>query len=147
MALTHRFLKKKLRPWGWEALVEVLDGTKVLEGLTPTFDHEPTNEEVDSAMVEIKNRIQARLDYEAVRSRVFDDLGLEVKEVLFWLIRKIRENPNATYAQAETVWNATWADSLFTFAKLTAHVQRLAGGVTWNQFKTYVINRKFEGVD
>jgi len=147
MALTHRILKKKLRPWGWEALVEVLNGTIVLEGLTPTFNHDPTTEEIDSVMVEIKNRIQARLDYEAVRSTVFDTVGPEIKEAVFWLIRKIRENPNATYSQAETVWNATWADSLFTSAKLTTYVQRMAGGITWTQFKTYVIARKFEGVD
>lgn len=54
MALTHRILKKKLRPWGWEALVEVLNGTVVLEGLTPTFDHDPTVEEIDSAMIVIE---------------------------------------------------------------------------------------------
>jgi hypothetical protein len=147
MALTHRILKKILRPWGWEARVEVLNGTVVLEGLTPTFDHDPTTAEIDSAMVEIKDRMQARLDYRAVQSEIFDNMGPEIKEAVFWLIRKIRENPNATYAQAETVWNATWADSLFTFAKLTAHVQGLAGGITWNQFKTYVIGKKFEGVD
>jgi hypothetical protein len=147
MALTHRFIKKKLRPWGWEALVEVLNGTVVLEGVTPTLDHDPTTEEINSAMVEIKNRIQARLDYQSVQSTVFDSMGPEIKEAVFWLILKIRQNPNATYAQAETVWNATWANSLFTFAKLTSLVQSLAGGITWNEFKTYVINHKLNGTD
>lgn len=147
MALTHRILKKILRPWGWEARIEVLNGSIVLEGVTPTFKNEPTTEEIDSVMIEIKARMQARLDYEAVVSRVFDNVGPEVKEALFWLIKKIRLNPNATYAQAETAWNAEWADSLFTFAKITTYVQRMAGGLTWNQFKTYVINRKFEGID
>jgi hypothetical protein len=147
MALTHRILKKVLRPWGWEARVEVLNGDQVLEGVTPTFNRDPTTQEIDEAMISIKDRIQVRLDYEAVRLKVFDDMGPEIKEAVFWLIRKIRENPNATYAQGETAWNAAWGDSLFTFAKLTAYVQRMAGGITWNQFKTYVINHKFEGID
>jgi hypothetical protein len=137
MALTHRILKKVLRPWGWEARVEVLNGDQVLEGVTPTFNRDPTTQEIDEAMISIKDRIQVRLDYEAVRLKVFDDMGPEIKEAVFWLIRKIRENPNATYAQGETAWNAAWGDSLFTFAKLTAYVQRMAGGITWNQFKTY----------
>jgi len=147
MPLTHSIIQKRRSPWGWEALVEVRDGSIVIENLTPTFDHDPTIEEIDLRMVEIKNRIQTKLNYEASRSVVFDAVGPEVKEALFWLITKIRENPAATYAQAETAWNTTWANSLFTFAKLTAYVQRMAGGITWNQFKIYVINRNFQGID
>jgi hypothetical protein len=147
MALTHNIIKRITRPWGYEVRVDVLDGSTVLEGFTPYFPHEPSDEEVTAAMAPIKSLMQARLDYEAVRSVIFDNLGPEIKEALWWLIRKIRQNPNATYAQAETVWNNEWADSLFTFAKLTAYVQRLAGNITWNQFKTYVIEHKFEGVD
>lgn len=91
--------------------------------------------------------ITASKEREAKFSKVFDHLGTEVKEALRWLILKIRQYPNATYAQAETQWNNEWADSLFTFAKLAAHVQRIAGDVTWAQFKTYVINHYFEGID
>jgi len=147
MALTHRLLKRVQRPWGWEALVEVLDGTIVIEGFTPVFDHEPTDAEVTAIMVAIKARIQANLDYESVRSTIFDSIGPELKEALTWMVKKIRQNPNATEAQAETAWNAEWADSLFTFTKLAAYVQKLAGNVTWNQFKTYVIDHKFGGID
>ena len=96
---------------------------------------------------ELFAQIAAYKEREAKFDKRFDNLGTEVKEALFWLIRKIRQYPNATYAQAETAWNAEWADSLSTFAKLAAHVQKLAGGVTWANFKTYVINHEFEGLD
>ncbi len=77
----------------------------------------------------------------------FDDIGIEVREALHWLVRKIRQYPNATYAQAEAAWNAEFADRLFTFAKLTEYVQqRIAPNITWAQFKTYVINHHFEEV-
>jgi hypothetical protein len=74
-------------------------------------------------------------------------MGLEVREAIYWMIRRIRQSPNATLAQAETAWNAEWADSLFTFTKLVAFVQRVAGNITWAQFGTYVINHYFEGID
>ncbi len=100
-------------------------------------------------------RISARLakikeikDYEALVCHYLDDVGIEVREALHWLVRKIRQYPNATYAQAETAWNAEFADSLFTFAKLTSYVQRrISSGITWLAFKTYVINHHFEGID
>ena len=92
-------------------------------------------------------QMKAAEDYEALFSNVFDACGTEVKEALRWLVIKIRQNPNATAAQAETAWNAEFAVSLFTFTKLAEYVQNLAGGITWAQFKTFVINRKFRGID
>jgi hypothetical protein len=147
MALTHNILNRVRRPWGYEVSIDVLDGASILESFNPYFPHPPSDEEITAIMASIKTRLQERIDYEAVRSDIFDDLGLEIKEAVWWLIKKIRDNPNATYAQAETVWNNEWADSLFTWAKITAYVQKKAGNVTWNQFKTYVINHKFVGVD
>jgi len=84
---------------------------------------------------------------QALYSHVFDHVGEEIKEALFWLIEKIRQFPGATLAQAETQWNTQWADSIFDFDRFVMHVRRLADDVTWDQFKTFVINRKFEGLD
>lgn len=147
MALSYRFLKKRRRPTGWDALCEVMDGSVVIEGVTPEFDHDPSESDISSAMSSIVNNFQARRDRESLTCRVFDDVGPELREALFWLISKIRQYPNATYAQAETQWNNEWSYSLFTFEKLATHVQKRAGNVTWAQFKTYVINHLFEVLD
>ena len=145
--LTHIVHKIKPRPWGYEAVLTIYNNGDPVEGFTPCWKTNPTHEQINEVIASIKNRIQTRLDYEAVRSIVFDSLGPEIKEAIFWLIQKIRQYPTATLAQAKTQWDAVWADSLFTFNKLVAYVQKLAGNITWNQFKTYVINHKFGEVD
>lgn len=106
-----------------------------------------TNEELISLISTYLAQLKAREDDEALYSHVFDDAGQEVKEALFWLIEKIRQYPSATLEQAETQWDLVWSESIFDFDRLVAHIRKIAGDVTWDQFKTYVINKKFEGLD
>lgn len=136
------------RPWGVECRFTMAkpDGSHINDiVMVPNVNI--SNADLTVKVAAFLAWMKARDDRKALFSNAFDNVGPEVKEALFWLIRQIRQYPNATYAQAETAWNAAWADSLFTFAKLTAYVQNLAGGVTWANFKTYVINHLFEGVD
>lgn len=145
---THITHKLSQRSWGPEVRFTFADAAGVHSNevlSVPSMD--VTNRQLIDIITPFLARIKAAQDREAALVKIFSNLGPEVKEAIFWLIRKIRQYPNATYAQAETAWNAEWADSLFTFAKLATYVQRLTGDVTWAQFKTYVINHEFEGLD
>lgn len=143
--ITHKIIN---RPWGPEcrATFADADGTHINE-VFPIPSADATNQQLVDIISPFLASRKAAIDRDAAIDKRFSSLGPEVKEALFWLIRKIRQYPNATYAQAEKTWNAEWADSLFTFAKLAAYVQRMVGDVTWAGFNTYVINHEFEGLD
>jgi hypothetical protein len=77
-----------------------------------------------------------------------DDVPDHLQYVLKWIVTKIRNTPAATYAQAETAWNNEMAEELFDFDKLITYLQNLVGeSVTWDQFKSYLINKNFDGID
>ena len=143
--LTHKIIP---RPWGIECRFTMAraDGTHINDiVMVPSADI--SDSDLTALVAAYLGRLEAKEAREALFSHVFDNAGTEVKEAIGWLIKNIRQYPNATLAQAETAWNNAWADSLFTFSKLVNHVQRVAGGVTWANFKTYVINHLFEGID
>lgn len=143
--ITHKLIQ---RPWGPECRFTVSDPAGVHVNEVVAI---PSMEATEVSLVEIISARLARMkaigDREATFSKAFDNCGPELKQAIFWMVRKIRANPTATLAQATTAWNAEWADSLFTFDKLVAFVQREAGNVTWAQFRTYVINHNFRGID
>ena len=147
MTLIYQEIKRRQRPWGYEVRLLIKDGSRDVETCTPYWATDPTAGQVDTWAAAYIAKLQDRLDWEAIRSTVFDDIGPEIKAAVFWLIRKIREYPGATLLQAENAWDAEWADSLFEFDRLAAWVRNLAGNITWDQFKTYVINHNFEGID
>ena len=143
--VAHRVI---MRDWGPICLFcfARTDGTHI-NGVVSIPAIDASNQELQTAVTGYLTILKAREDLEATYSHVFDDAGPEVKEALFWLITKIRQYPTATAAQAETQWDMVWADGLFTFDRFVEHVRRIAGDVTWEQFKTYVINKRFEGMD
>ena len=143
--VTHKLIS---RPWGPECRYTFRrpDGTLI--------DDTVDVGSMDISDADLIDKVTARLaqlkvisDFRALLCHDFDDAGPEIKEALRWLVVKIRANPNATLTQATTTWNAEWANSLFSFANLVTYFQNRLQGVTWAQFKTYVIDHKFEGVD
>lgn len=122
------------------------DGSHI-NGVVSVPSLDVSNQDLKALVEVYLAQLKAREDLEASYSHVLDDVGPEVKEALFWIIAKVREYPNVSLAVAETQWNIVWSDSIFDFQRLVAHIRRLAGDVTWDQFKTYVINRRFEGLD
>lgn len=122
------------------------DGTHI-NGVVSVPFLDVSNQDLLTLVTIYLDWLKAREDLEATYSHVFDDAGSEVKEALFWLIAKIRQYPAVTIVQAETQWNLAWSDSLFDFDRFVSHVQRIAGDVTWDQFKNYIINKRFEGLD
>jgi hypothetical protein len=143
--IAHKLIQ---RPWGPECRFTFArpDGSHIND-VIPIPSVDISTADLTALVTTYLGRMKAEEGRQALFSHVFDQAGPEVKEAVFWLIWQIRQYPNATYAQAETAWNAAWADSLFTFAKLASYVQKLAGDVTWANFKTYVINHYFEGID
>lgn len=143
--IAHKLIR---RPWGPECRFTFArpDGSHIND-VIPIGSIDISNADLVVLVTTYLGRMKAEEDRQALFSHVFDDSGKEIKEAVFWLIRKIRAYPNATIAQAQTAWNNEWADSLFDFTKLAAWVQRNSGGITWDQFKTYVINHYFGGID
>ena len=150
------------KPWGYEVQIAVFDktqpltdpadpdyefGYRHLQGLTAKFKGEPTQSALDSDVNRRLTWFNAKILWEANRAEVFDALDDSLKESLVWAVKKIRAFPDATLTQAETAWNNEMADELFDFNKLISHFRAVAGNVTWEQFKTYCINKNFEGID
>ena len=141
--VTHKLIN---RPWGPEVRFTVKDSNnQFIDEVTPIKSMSATDSELVEVISGVLARIKAAKDHAALFSHDFDGMGEELKQAFRWLVQKIRQYPNATLTQAETAWNAEWADSLFTWDKLVVHFRNRVGGITWNKFKTFVINRKFEG--
>lgn len=150
--ITHKLVQ---RPWGPTVRFTVgrSDGPDINEVL-PISSMQAKDSElvtVISAYLakwrEMEKMEKDAQEREANTCRDFDNSGEEIREALRWLVRKIRQYPNATVTQAETQWNAEWADSLFTWDRLVTFMRRKVGGLTWGGFKTYVIEHRFVGID
>ena len=144
---TWQNIRRRNRRYGYEVTAELLQEGVVIEGLRHVFQQDPTDGEIISGIQRIIARREAEDTEMATRDTLLSDVGPEVLEALKWLVTQIRKYPNATYAQATTAWNAAWADSLFSFDKFAAYILKRIGNITWDRFKTYVINHKIEGID
>lgn len=146
----YTYVAHRVVPRDWGPICQFCfardDGSHI-NGVVSVPSLDVSNQDLQALVGIYLSWLKAREDLEATYSHVFDDAGPKVKEALFWLVTKIRQYPQATAAQAETQWDLVWAEGLFDFDRFVAHVQRIAGDVTWDQFKTYVINKKFEGLD
>ena len=76
----------------------------------------------------------------------------ECDEIVVKLIKAVRATPSLTVTQATTWYDANYLDSPWKGIKLLEALQRqveqqTGQTVTWSQFKTYVINNIFEGID
>lgn len=80
------------------------------------------------------------------------DLGEGSLGILREGIVSIRNNPNVTFEQAQTWYDNNYPDAVWKsdkfFDKARDFLKHELGYVpTWDQFKTYVINNKFEVID
>jgi len=79
-------------------------------------------------------------------------LGEDSRDILIMLIKAIRNNPDLTLQQCITWYDNNYPDAVFKGDKLIDRVvtfleNELGFVPTWEQFKTYVQNNIFEGVD
>lgn len=80
------------------------------------------------------------------------DLGENSREILVKLIKAVRNTPALTITQATTWYDTNYPDAMWKGTELLKRMQtkleeETGSTVTWAQFKTYVINHIFEGVD
>jgi hypothetical protein len=143
--VTHKLIP---RPWGPECRYTVKDANdQFIDDVVPIKSMNISQADLIQVVTDRLRQMKDAKDYEDSFDRRFDDIGVEVKEALHWFVRKIRQFPNATLPQAETAWNAEWTDSIFTFQKLVTFMRNKVDGITWDNFKLYVINHRFRGVD
>lgn len=80
------------------------------------------------------------------------DIGENSNEIMKGLIVWIRNNPEATTGEAEVAYNtnspnALWKADQFLNRAQTWVEEETGETYTWTQFKTYVIDSYFEGID
>ena len=70
-----------------------------------------------------------------------------LRNIKLKIIEEIRENPNVTLTQAQTWVNNKYPNSIINFQKLYEWYLDFLKLSTWNEFKEFVINHKFQGID
>ena len=128
----------------WRVNVNLTDITVMLK-----FQSNPSDNQVETEA----NLYIAKVNLQEEFKQVMNLSGDEEKAIEYLrnvkrdLITRIREFPSATLTQAQTYIAGRYPNSIINFDNLYAYYQQLLGGVTWAQFKTWVINHKFSGID
>lgn len=94
----------------------------------------------------------ARIEFRVNPLNDLDIEGIDVRDLLTKLVQYIRNNPTVTFAQLTAVTDAQFPDLAWKPEKILLYLHnylqnRLKVTFTWDQFKAYVINHKFSGVD
>ena len=136
---------------GWDVTVEfVRDCTGDIRTCTFHFDTEAQiASEGPGRLVNKKNRYELR--WSALNNFDLGDDG-EAKQILTKLIKAIKNTPALTITQATSWYDTNYPEGLYNgtqlLKKMRTWLKKEAGyEPTWDQFKTYVINNVFEGVD
>jgi len=101
-------------------------------------------------LVKKKNRYE--LGWSVLNGFDLGDEGGESKEIMLVLIKAIRNNHDLTITQATSWYDTNYPDALYRGIQLLLKMRQwltkeIGFEPTWDQFKTYVINNIFEGVD
>jgi len=149
---THEEKHRVQTARGWDVTVELVrDVTGDIR--TCTFFFLSENSITDSGTARmIRKKHSYEISWSALNSFDLGDDGGLSREVLIKLIKAIRNNPNLTVQQSTTWYNNNYPDSLYNGEQLlkkmrTWLTKELGFEPTWDQFKTYVIDKKFEEVD
>jgi len=137
--------------------VDMAGKHRVLTNLTDEvrefkFQSDPTNEQVEA----VANQYIAQQNIEAEYDDNELNLTIDQEYVLEWLLRikteivlGIRQYPNATVAQFQTYMDAKYpiATTIINYRELVTKFMAYTHLDIWAEFKTYVINHKFRGID
>lgn len=151
MALTHSLVEIRQYLDGWLSKVDITDdqsGRMWHERFnTPSY---PTDGELDALVNGAKTRIQKELEYEAndMNLPADEERALEyLRNIKRDTILQIRQYPGVTLAQAQAYVDANYPNSIINFDRLYQFYLNLLNLSTWDEFKTYLINHKFGGID
>jgi len=142
-------LRENMTPWGIEVLVQFIrspTGEKV-HRILRFDDCQQVMEEGVSRATAIALRLE--LNYSPLNDF---DLGEDSRQIMKTLILWIRNNPDATFAQAVNAYDAAYPEALWKgdqfFIRAQEWIENTTGiHVNWSQFKTYVVNNIFRGID
>ena len=110
----------------------------------------PDQSRLDTLATLAQDRIQTELDYDAnaMNLTTDEDRLLEYyRNIKRDFVLRIRAFPAATAQQAKDYIVAEYPNSPFDFDQLYAIWIGMIGVSTWDDFKTWVINKKFRGID
>ncbi len=130
-----------------DVTVEFKDG---IETVIRTFRFHSV-EEIKS---DFTSRMQKAITHIEFRTNPLNRLDNEfpgVQDIVIALVRYIRQNPGCTLTQVATRYDAVFPNAPWRASYLLSELQRLVtrkfGIVTWDQFKTFVLTSKLEGLD
>ena len=141
------------RPWGYEVRADITDVEDNHHPICMTWHKEPLPLQVSKEVERRIVKIQDKLDFEAAKGKeLSEDFGSELwnyfKEVLIEVIKAVRQHPNVTLIQLKTGFETEHPDSVYSFEQYVKFLRRkISVDITFDQFKNYVINKKFEGID
>jgi hypothetical protein len=147
---SHQLIKTKERPWGLEALVkfERSPTGEITHRILVFEDQDELAEEGQTRVAIIKQKLE--LHYSPLNEF---NLGENSRRIMKDLILWVRNHPDATFNEAVAAYDNAYPDAIWKgasfFYEAQDWIEKNNGGqaVTWSQFKTYVINNVFAGVD
>ena len=108
---------------------------------------DPTEEDVTAKISELSNGIE----FNANPLNYYELTGADVKPILQDMVRYIRNHPDCTFAQLKNAAETAYPNALWNIEQLIQHIkaylEKHIGTITFDQFKTYVIEHKFRGID
>ncbi|NOZ68018.1 MAG: hypothetical protein GXP46_01915 [Deferribacteres bacterium] len=143
MAITGTERTRRPERGGVDIVVEFSGDVKT----TKTFHFAAPN----PSKAEIDARIQkaaARMQYRLNPLNELEVEGADVRLLLQGIVKYIRSKPDVTFQQLIVTINAKHPELNWKPEKLLQHIIRRAGkNMTFQEFKTICIGRKFYGVD
>ena len=144
------------RPWGYEVRFNCTDSQGNTHGICITWPGRttaPSQKEIDVRKAERIAQLEANLTFLAnLAERLHVDFSTELLidfwESLIEVVKIVRGNPDITYGNLTTAWEAARPDSLFNFVNYSQFLkERAFPGMTFSEFKSYVVNKQFRQID
>jgi hypothetical protein len=113
-------------------------------------DVDETSNDVIDEIIKAKENIQAEILYIAnmMNLPADEEIALEyLQNIKQAIVLEIRNTPAATLAQAQAYIDNEYPDAIVDFTRLYQWYLNLLGLTTWDEFKSFVINSKFRGID
>lgn len=146
---SHEILRTKQYQWGWEVIV-TFDRNQSNDLSTHIFTFKQYSQIASEGPARwAKKKQNLELSWSDLNRF---DIGEDSKEILKALIIQVRNSPNATVQQAINWYDTNYPDALWKGSEFFKRARRFLKNQydiepTWDQFKTYVINNIFEGID